>query len=149
MSTCNWLDLESLRSWPTMPKNFPGTVQDYSCSSFVSIQSFVEAGADSPNGAGAYEQQQNKHKIHKLFKIGWICGERTLTEKCMGWTNEVRDRRSWQSCDRDAAAHRVPFTKHRCWRDEEVCCEISWCGDGERRPCANIHILPCTFQGDS
>ena len=26
MSTCNRLDLESLGSWPTMPKNFPGTV---------------------------------------------------------------------------------------------------------------------------
>ena len=26
MSTCNWLDLESLRSWPTMPKSFPGTI---------------------------------------------------------------------------------------------------------------------------
>ena len=25
MSTCNRLDLESLGSWPTMPKNFPGT----------------------------------------------------------------------------------------------------------------------------
>ena len=25
MSTCNQLDLESLGSWPTMPKNFPGT----------------------------------------------------------------------------------------------------------------------------
>ena len=23
MSTCNWLDLDSLGSWPTMPKNFP------------------------------------------------------------------------------------------------------------------------------
>ena len=25
MSTCNWLELESLGSWPTMPKNFLGT----------------------------------------------------------------------------------------------------------------------------
>ena len=25
MSTCTWLDLESLGSWPTMPKNFVGT----------------------------------------------------------------------------------------------------------------------------
>ena len=25
MSTCNQLDLESLGSWPTMPKNFSGT----------------------------------------------------------------------------------------------------------------------------
>ena len=25
MSTCNWLDLKSLGSWPTMPKNFLGT----------------------------------------------------------------------------------------------------------------------------
>ena len=25
MPTCNRLDLESLESWPTMPKNFPGT----------------------------------------------------------------------------------------------------------------------------
>ena len=28
MSTCNRLDLESLGSWPTMPKNFPGTAED-------------------------------------------------------------------------------------------------------------------------
>ena len=28
MSTCNWLDLESLGSWPTMPKNFLGTAWD-------------------------------------------------------------------------------------------------------------------------
>ena len=28
MSTCNRLDLESLGSWPTMPKNFPGTSVD-------------------------------------------------------------------------------------------------------------------------
>ena len=24
MSTCNWLDLEPLEAWPTMPQNFPG-----------------------------------------------------------------------------------------------------------------------------
>ena len=28
MSTCNPLDLESLGSWPTMSKNFPGTALD-------------------------------------------------------------------------------------------------------------------------
>ena len=28
MSTCNRLDLESLGSWPTMPKNFPGSDSD-------------------------------------------------------------------------------------------------------------------------
>ena len=26
--TCNQLDLESLGSWTTMPKNFPGTAAD-------------------------------------------------------------------------------------------------------------------------
>ena len=29
MSTCNRLDLDTLRSWPTMPKNFPGTVWNH------------------------------------------------------------------------------------------------------------------------
>ena len=39
MLTCHWLDLESLGSWPTMPKNFPGTWAE--CTSMFKIDAFI------------------------------------------------------------------------------------------------------------
>ena len=37
MWTCNRLDLESLESWPTMPKNFPDTDQEEEVSRWAHI----------------------------------------------------------------------------------------------------------------
>ena len=56
MSTCNRLDLESLESWPTMPKNFPGMHCTTCISSLVmTIFTYLVDGAHAFNAKSGRE----------------------------------------------------------------------------------------------